>query len=81
MCEHGKNTQTVLMIAEKHLVVIIHKNYRHFHKKELFNLIVGIFYPMGELISLHLLRCGPFVVEYHNFMGRRLTSAATSTRK
>ena len=25
MCEHGKNTQAVLMIAERHLVVIINK--------------------------------------------------------
>ena len=35
----------------------------------------------GEPILLHMLRCGPFVVEYHNFMDRRLASAANSTRE
>jgi len=43
--------------------------------------IIGIFYPSGELISLHLLCCGPFAVLKHSFMGRRLASAATSTRE
>jgi hypothetical protein len=41
---------------------------------------IGIFYPPGEPISPHLLRCDPFAVDYHSFMGRRLASAATSTR-
>jgi hypothetical protein len=43
--------------------------------------MIDIFYPSSELISLHLLRCGPLVVDDHNFMGRRLASAATSTRE
>jgi hypothetical protein len=42
---------------------------------------VGIFYPSGEPISLHLLCCGPIAVEDHSFMGRRLASTATSTRE
>jgi hypothetical protein len=42
---------------------------------------IGIFYPTGEPISLHLLRCDPFAVDYHSFMGRRLASTATSTRE
>jgi hypothetical protein len=42
---------------------------------------IDIFYPPGEPISPHLLRCDPFAVDYHSFMGRRLASAATSTRE
>jgi len=45
------------------------------------SLYVGIFYPSGETISLHLLRCGPIAVDDHSFMGRRLASTATSTRE
>jgi hypothetical protein len=30
---------------------------------------VGIFYPSGEPISLHLLCCGPIAVDDHSFMG------------
>jgi len=45
------------------------------------SLYVGIFYLSGESISLHLLRCGPFAVDYHSFMGQRLASTATSTRE
>jgi hypothetical protein len=44
-------------------------------------LYVGIFYPLGEPISLHLLCCGPIAVDDHSFMGRRLASTATSTRE
>jgi len=33
------------------------------------SLYVGIFYPSGEPISLHLLRCGPIAVVDHSFMG------------
>jgi hypothetical protein len=43
--------------------------------------ILGIFYPLGEPISLHLLCCGPIAVDDHSFMGRRLASTATSTRE
>jgi hypothetical protein len=45
------------------------------------SLYVGIFYLSGEPISLHLLRCGPFAVDYHSFMGQRLASTTTSTRE
>jgi hypothetical protein len=43
--------------------------------------LIDIFFPSGELISPHLLRCGPFEVDDHVFMGRRLATAATSTRE
>ncbi len=46
-----------------------------------FMIIIDILYPSGERISQHLLRCGPFGVDNHTFMGRRLESAATSTRE
>jgi hypothetical protein len=39
------------------------------------------FFPRGEPISPHLLRCSPFAVDNHSFMVRRLASAATSTRE
>jgi len=42
---------------------------------------VGIFYPSGEPISLHLLRCGPIAVDDHSFMARRLPYTATLTRE
>ncbi len=42
---------------------------------------IDIFSLSGKLISPHLLRCGPLEVDDHVFMGRRLASAATSTRK
>ncbi len=32
-------------------------------------------------VPFFLLCCGPFAVGYHSFMGRRLASAATSTRE
>ncbi len=34
----------------------------------LFIFIIGIFYPSGEPISPHLLRCSAFAVEDHSFM-------------
>jgi len=35
-------------------------------------IIIGIFYPLGEPISPHLRRYGPFAVDDHNFTGRAL---------
>jgi hypothetical protein len=32
---------------------------------------VGIFYPLGEPISLHLLRCGPIAVDDHVITSNR----------
>jgi hypothetical protein len=46
-----------------------------------FILSIGIFYPSDESILPHLLRCDPFAVDNHSFMGRRLASVATSTRE
>ena len=37
-------------------------------KKNLF-IVIGIFYPSGEPILLHLLRCDPFAVDNHSCMG------------
>jgi len=45
-------------------------------KKNLF-IFIGIFYPSGEPISLHLLRCDPFAVHLYSSMDRRLASAAS----
>jgi len=42
---------------------------------------IGIFYPMGELISLHRLRCNPFAVYKYSFMGYYLAAAVISTRE
>jgi len=41
-------------------------------KKNLF-ILIGIFYTLGEPISPHLLRCGPFAVEDHS-RGQALSS-------
>jgi hypothetical protein len=48
---------------------------------EFFLIIIGIFYPSGEPISLHRLRCSPFAVDNYSFMGCGLAAAATSARK
>jgi len=42
---------------------------------------IGIFYPLGELISLHRRRCSPFAVVHYSFMGHFLAAAAISTRE
>jgi len=49
-------------------------------KKNLF-IFIGIFYPTGESISLHRLRCSPFAVYKYSFMGHCLAAAAISTRE
>ena len=46
-----------------------------------FLLIIDIFYPLGELISQHLLRCGSFEVDDHVFMSQRLATAELSARE
>jgi hypothetical protein len=53
----------------------------YYEKTFIYLILIGIFYPSGEPILLHLLRCGPFAVANHSFMGRRLASVATSTRE
>jgi hypothetical protein len=49
--------------------------------ENIFFILIGIFYLSGEPISPHLLRCDPFAVDDHSFMGRRLAYAAISTRE
>ncbi len=44
-------------------------------------LYVGIFYPSGEPISLHRLRCSPFAVVHYSLMGCGLAATAISTRE
>jgi len=43
--------------------------------------IISIFYPSGELISPHLLRCSPLAVVHYSFAGHCLAVTATSTRE
>jgi len=43
-------------------------------------LFISIFYPSGEPISQHRLRCSPFAVVYYSFMGHFLVAAAISSR-
>jgi len=44
-------------------------------------IFIGIFYPSGEPISPHLLRCSLFAVDDHSFTGPRLASVAISTHE
>ncbi len=44
-------------------------------------ILIGIFYPSGEPISLHRLRCSPFAVVYYSYMSYFLAAAAISTRE
>jgi hypothetical protein len=43
--------------------------------------IIGIFYPSGEPISPHRLRCGLFDVHKYAFTGRFLAARAILTRE
>jgi hypothetical protein len=45
------------------------------------SIYIGIFYPEGEPISAHLLRCGGFAVDNHSFTPRRLVTGPISTRE
>ncbi len=44
-------------------------------------ILIGIFYPTGEPISPHRLRCNPFAVVHYSFMGCGLAATAISTRE
>ncbi len=44
-------------------------------------ILIGIFYPSGEPISLHQLRCSPFAVVHYSFIGHFLAAAAILTRE
>jgi len=52
---------TAISGAYTDIAVILDKYY---FEKKLF-ILIGIFYPLGEPISPHLLRSGPFAVEAH----------------
>jgi len=54
--------------------------YKLFFKKKVF-IFIGIFYPSGEPISPHRLRCSPFAVDDHSFMGHFLAARAILTRQ
>jgi hypothetical protein len=43
--------------------------------------LIGIFYPSGEPISPHRLRCSPFAVVHYSFMGHFLAAAAILIRE
>jgi len=53
---------------------------KFFFKKKFF-IFIGIFYPSGEPISPHRLRCSPFAVVHYSFMGHFLAAAAILTRE
>lgn len=44
-------------------------------------IFIDIFYPSGEPISPHLLRCGLFAVDDHSFTEPRLASVANSSHE
>jgi hypothetical protein len=44
-------------------------------------IIINIFYPPGEPISRHRLRCSLFNVDHYAFTGRFLAATITSARK
>ncbi|HEM49137.1 MAG TPA: hypothetical protein ENO27_02890 [Caldithrix sp.] len=46
-----------------------------------YSFYIGIFYPEGEPISAHLLRCCGFAVDNHSFTRRRLVTGQISTRE
>ncbi len=52
-----------------------------FFLKKKFFILIGIFYPSGEPISPHRLRCSPFAVVHYSFMGHFLAAAAILARE
>jgi len=46
-----------------------------------YSFYIGIFYPEGEPISAHLLRCGGFAVDNHSFTRRRLVTGPSLARE
>jgi len=69
----------MLFLLQQYQKVIL-TSLKKLFKKYLFTLI-GIFYPSGEPISPHRLRCSPFAVYKYSFMGHCLAAAATSARE
>jgi hypothetical protein len=53
----------------------------YYEKTFIYLILIGIFYPSGEPISLHRLRCSPFAVVHYSFMGHILAAAAILTRE
>jgi hypothetical protein len=50
------------------------------YQKEFF-IFINVFYPPGEPILPHQLRCGPFTVYRYSFMGHFLAAAVTLARE
>jgi hypothetical protein len=65
-------------ISGKYPDIAVYSN-KYFFERKVF-LLIGIFYPSGEPISLHRLRCSPFAVVHYSFMGHFLAAAAILTR-
>ena len=42
-----------------------------------YTILIDIFYPSGELISLQSLRCNPLAVVHYSFVGHCLAFTAT----
>jgi hypothetical protein len=65
-------------ISNKHIDIAENENI-NISKKA--NFIIRIFYPSGEPISLHQLRCSPFAVYKYSIMGHCLAAAAILSRE
>jgi hypothetical protein len=70
---------SILFLLQQHQEVILTLLKKLF-KKNLY-IFIGIFYPLGEPISLHRLRCSPFAVYKYSFMGYFLAAAAILARE
>jgi hypothetical protein len=54
-------------LLQQYQVIILTLMIKLFKKN--LSIFIGIFYPSGEPILLHLLRCDPFAVDNHSCMG------------
>jgi len=66
-------------ISESYPDIALNPDMFFFKKK--FLIFIGIFYPPGEPISPHRLRCSPFAVVHYSFMGHFLAATAILTRE
>jgi hypothetical protein len=72
----------LLSMQHQKIFLILHiKSLKNNCSGENLLILVGIFYPSGEPISLHRRRCSPFAVVHYSIMGHYLAVAAISTRE
>jgi len=71
------------LLSKQHqeIILILPKNMKNNCSGENFIILIGIFSPSGDPISLRRLHRGSFAVVYYSFISHILVAAAISERK